>query len=815
MSNSSLSENFLDNTTTAFKSVVQGAVNFSKENNLNYVATEFFIAAMLKEKGNCRSLLETYGVVPTRYFVKVKEFFSYGYSQAGFTPKAKRILQNSWEIAHNRAGAAYTSPEHLLLAILECDCVATTIISELTTDFNGLLKDATAAACFGSINASNPSLDFKQSVESLEQPLDLTPIENYGVDLTKLAIKGRLDPVIGRDKEIDRLIQTLSRRLKSNPLLIGEPGVGKSAAVEGLAQKIVKGEVPLTLKNKTIFSLDLSSVVAGAKYKGEFEERFKAVLKFVEDNPSLILFIDEIHTLVSSTDMAGAGDILKPALARGDIKLIGATTVSEYRKYIEKDAALERRFQVVTLDEPKTDDCVEIIKGLRDKFEAHHRIEITDEAIKAAVTLSERYIPDRFLPDKAIDLIDEAAAKERLIIDTPPETLRNKERQVTQLTADKEYMLSIGEDVADVEERLNALKEEIEDVKRSDKKRRNRARPFIDGENVAKIISEMTGIPTAKLTQTEAQKLLLLEDLLHKRVIGQEDAVTAVSQAVRRAMTCVKDPNHPIGSFIFVGPTGVGKTELSKALAEALFGDENMLVRIDMSEYMESASINKLIGSPPGYVGYEEEGQLTEKIRRKPYSVVLFDEIEKAHADVFNIMLQLLDEGRLTDSKGRLVDFKNTVVIMTSNEGAKEALEKSRAIGFGGVSAAQENEAVKEKINTALKAKFRPEFLNRIDEIVIFRKLTLEECGKICDIQCENLKKRMLSMNVRIEFESSARDLILEKGYDEDYGARPLKRAISSLVETPLSGMIISNDIRPGNKVKVIADEGEIDFIVE
>lgn len=816
--------------TSKYIQILKEAKELALKYNVKYVATEFIVGAMLKGCGKISETLESFGVTPLSYYPRLKDSIDNNYSREGYTARTKATINYSEQIASSM-GCDFIAPEHLLLAILEnYDCYGAIIIDSIVTNYPLLLSEVKKLVndlrkkpenVFNEPNKSfarqnGDSLNFnrsdnKVSEESIQSVSTPSELDAFGVNLTEMARLNKLDPVIGRDSEIKRVIETLSRRIKSNPLLIGEPGVGKTAVIEGLALKIAQGDVPASLKDKIVFSLDLNSIIAGAKYRGEFEERFKSAIGFAREN-GVILFIDEIHTILSGQNNYAVADILKPYLARGELRVIGATTIGEYNKYIEKDPALERRFLIVKVDPPKIDDCIEILKGLRDKFEAHHGIEITDSAIKSAVVMSERYITNRFLPDKAIDLIDEAAAKERLLYDTPPETVVEKETQLKSLTIDRNYSLSSGNDYRDLDDKIESLKAEIAEIKRADVRRKNHDNPYIDEESVAKVVSELTGIPVSKLTESESQKLMNFENILHKRVIGQDDAVGAVSRAIRRSVTVIKDPKKPIGSFIFVGPTGVGKTELSKALAEAIFGDENMLIRIDMSEYMEKASVAKLIGAPPGYVGYDEEGQLTGKVRMKPYSVILFDEIEKAHPDVFNIMLQLLDDGRLTDSKGRTVDFKNTVIIMTSNEGASSVSHVSK-IGFG--EDLNEAENVKNTIYDALKRRFRPEFLNRVDEIVVFRKLTMEECGKICDLQLDALKKRMASINVCLEFSDDAKRLILSKGYDKEYGARPLKRQITNLVETPLSDMIIKGDLRSDQKVRVIDDEGQIDFIVE
>ena len=590
-------------------------------------------------------------------------------------------------------------------------------------------------------------------------------------------------------------------------MLIGEPGTGKSAVVEGLAIRIARGNVPLPLKGKKIFSLDMAAVVAGAKYHGEFEERFKAILDFVKEHENVILFIDEIHTLVSGDrgGDSGAAEILKPAMARGDIKLIGATTIAEYRKYLEKDPALERRFQTILVEPPSVEDSIKIMKGLQNKFEAHHKVDITDEAISAAANLSDRYISDKFLPDKAIDLIDEACARARLAADAPAEDVRGKESELRSTIREYDYAAASGKDVKLLAEKIKKLNSELDDLYDRELKRRAHENAFIDAEDIAKVVEERTGIPVARLTESETEKLMRLEDELHKRVIGQNNAVKAVSRAIRRAMSGIKDPSRPIGTFLFVGPTGVGKTELTKALAEALFGDEDMLIRIDMSEYMEKNSVNKLIGAPPGFVGYEEEGQLTEKVRRKPYSVVLFDEVEKAHSDVFNIMLQIFDDGRLTDSKGRTVDFKNTVIIMTSNAGASKIADESNDF--------DDEEGLRERVNFALRKTFKPEFLNRIDDIIVFEKLSREECRAIVTIILDNLRARLAKMGISFTYDEALEEVILDSGFNNEYGARPLKRTVRKLVEDPLSEKLILGEVKKNGRVRATAENGEIEFI--
>ena len=820
-------------TTSAFQNIFRCAVNRAERYGVVYVATEFLLGAFYDTDNSCKAVLKRYGASKELVDIKIRENVDASYDKKGFTTSVKTVSGYAEDLAIQYK-CPFVAPEHLLLAILSTSCIARNIVAGLVPNFNGLVNEIRQMVT----DLTNSAL---QRAKATQEPQEEKPIiprgriinhytnqsnagdvdgeepENvllqFAVDLTEKARLNRLDPVIGRDKEIDRVIQTLSRRHKSNPLLIGEPGVGKSAVIEGLAQRIVSGAVPDSLLGKRLYSLDIASIIAGAKFKGQFEERLKSAIDYVKSSGNVILFIDEIHTIVNTGDGMGTGDILKPELARGDLQVIGATTTSEYVKYIEKDPALERRFHVITLDPPSPEDCIKILEGLRDKFEAHHGVAITDSAIKAAVELSQRYIPDRFLPDKAIDLIDEAAARERMLVDSPSTILTSKKRQLQQLEADKMYSEIQGSALNELDKKISQVQAEIQEVLRCEDKVRKYDRSFIDEENIAKAISEMTGIPVSRLTESQEQKLKNLEKILAKRLIGQEEAVKAVASTIRRARTVMKDPNKPGGSFIFVGPTGVGKTELSKALAEALFGDQDSLIRIDMSEYMESASVSRLIGAPPGYVGYGEESQLADKVRRKPYSVVLFDEIEKACSDVFNIMLQILDDGRLTDGKGHTVDFKNTIIILTSNEGASLVGAKKSSIGFGQEQNQAENE--REIILNALKKKFRPEFLNRIEDIVVFRKLSREECGKIMDLTFDSLRKRLSAMQVSLVVSDSAKELLLDIGYSPEYGARELKRAITHHVENQLSSLIISKDVKQGNQVKLINDNGEIDFVIK
>ena len=646
-------------------------------------------------------------------------------------------------------------------------------------------------------------------------------LDSYSRNLTQMALDGKLDPVIGREHEIQRVIQILSRRTKNNPCLIGEPGVGKTAVVEGLAQRIAAGDVPDTIADKRVMTLDLSGMVAGSKYRGEFEERIKKVIAEVVEAKDVLLFIDEIHTIIGAGGAEGALDasnILKPSLARGELQLIGATTINEYRKYIEKDSALERRFQPVTVDEPSEEESIAILKGLRSRYEEHHRVEITDAALEAAVKLSSRYINDRFLPDKAIDLIDEAASKVRLSNYTKPSKIKDYEAQIDDLEEEKESAIrdEAYEKAGDIKKKQEKLKEKIRLTLEKWEKEKE-TRKLVVGENeVADVVAGWTKIPVKKLAQEESERLKNLEGILHERVVGQEEAVTAVSKAIRRGRIGLKDPKRPIGSFLFLGPTGVGKTELSKALAEAMFGTESSLIRVDMSEYMEKHSVSKMIGSPPGYVGYEEGGQLSEKVRRNPYSVILFDEIEKAHPDVFNILLQVLDDGHITDAQGRKIDFKNTIIIMTSNAGAENIIAPKR-LGFGvATDAKADHEFMKGRVMEEVKRLFKPEFLNRIDEIIVFHQLTKEHMKGIADIMLRGIEKRSKEqLGITLTVNEAAKDLLIDKGYDDKYGARPLRRTIQSLLEDKMAEEILDGKLKKGVNVEVDCEEGKLTFTVK
>ena len=715
-----------------------------------------------------------------------------------------------------RAGSSYVGTEHILLAIVsESDSYATSILRKL-----GVSSNAIADAVAGGLQKGASEAQFSGMENGYPQGKDEggSALEKFGRDLTKAAKNGEIDPVIGREKEIQRVIQILSRRTKNNPVLIGEPGVGKTAVAEGLALEIANGNVPEILRDKKVVSLDLTGMIAGAKYRGDFEERIKSAIDEVKKSKDTILFIDELHTIVGAGSAEGSADaanILKPSLARGDFQVIGATTINEYRKYIEKDAALERRFQPVKVGEPTKEQAVEILKGLRDSYEAHHKVRITNEAIEAAVNLSSRYIADRYLPDKAIDLIDEGASKVKLKGLTSPPDIKSLEELIDKLEQEKASAINEQdfERAAKLRDEQKNVQSQLDTAKKEWYESRENRNGEVTPEVIAEIVSEWTGIPVVQLTKEESERLLNLEKELHERVVGQDEAVSSIAKAIRRGRVGLKDPKRPIGSFIFLGPTGVGKTELSKALAAAMFGDENAMLRIDMSEYMEKHTVSRLVGSPPGYVGFDEGGQLTEKVRRKPYSVILFDEIEKAHPDVFNILLQILDDGRLTDSQGRTVDFKNTVIIMTSNIGAKLLTENHSSLGFtDDNSENKETENTKELVLGELKKAFRPEFLNRIDDIIVFDRLSKDEIKEIAVKMLAGLKKRLSDMEIEIEFTDEAISAIADKGFDEIYGARPLRRAITSDIEDPLSEKMLDGSVKANSKVKCDFADGEFTF---
>ena len=790
------------------------------------VGSEHLLLGLLSRRDSIAAkLLAKHGITYENFYDKIVRNDGRGdesEENVDMSPRAKRIIENSGAEALATA-QNYIGTEHILMAILhESDCVAVKLLLEENVDLDALYAQTSAVACGFEPSGFTGGSDApkKGQGEKKEPSSDKTPtLDQYGNDLTAAAREGKLDPVIGRENEMQRVIQILSRRTKNNPCLIGEPGVGKTAVAEGLAEKIVSGEVPDTIRGKRVVALDLSGMIAGAKYRGEFEERIKSVMAEVKKAGNVILFIDEIHTLIGAGSAEGAIDaanILKPALSRGEIQVIGATTIAEYRKYIEKDAALERRFQSVMVGEPSREEAVRILYGLRDKYEAHHRVKITDEAIRAAVELSARYIADRYLPDKAIDLIDEAASKKRISEITAPAELRSTEEEIKKLSAEKsEYVRTQEfEKAAQVRNREKELREKLENDKKDWEEKKRQSYPSIGEEDIADVVTAWTSIPVAKLAKEESEKLLHLDELLKKRVIGQDEAVSTVARAIRRGRTGLSDPKRPQGSFIFCGPTGVGKTELSKALAEALFGDENAIVRFDMSEYMEKHSVSKLIGSPPGYVGYDEAGQLTEKIRRKPYSVVLFDEIEKAHPDVFNILLQILEDGMLTDSHGRRVDFKNTVVIMTSNLGYS-GVEAPKKLGFvTETDKDAENERERRKVLDALKGYFRPEFLNRVDEIVVFHKLSDEDIRKIARLMLTDVAKRVEELGISLSFTDGVVAELAKEGFDEVYGARPLRRAIQRKIEDGLSVELLESRIAKGDRVTASLEDGKIVYRV-
>lgn len=733
----------------------------------------------------------------------------------GYTPRVRKILENASKEA-TRFQSELIGTEHILIAILkETESVAARLLNTIGVTIKKIYVDTLVAM---GEDANSYREDFQNGKVRGKDKKSTQTLDQYSRDLTELAKNGKLDPVIGREEEIKRVIQILSRRTKNNPCLIGEPGVGKTAIAEGLAARIVQGDVPETIKGKRLLTLDLSGMVAGSKYRGEFEERIKRVISEVKSAGNVLLFLDELHTIIGAGGAEGAIDasnILKPSLARGEIQLIGATTLEEYRKYIEKDAALERRFQPVKVEEPTEQEAVLILNGLRSKYEEHHKVTITDEAVEAAVKLSKRYINDRYLPDKAIDLIDEAASKARLKVYVMPEVIKKTEEELKELEKQKEEAIKreAYEEAGAIKKKQIRKKERLGKLTEQWEEDQNNSELIVGEEEVADVVSMWTKIPLQKIAQAESERLLQLESMLHNRVVGQEEAVTSVARAIRRGRVGLKDPNRPIGSFLFLGPTGVGKTELSKALADAMFGSESALIRVDMSEFMEKHTVSKLIGSPPGYVGYDEGGHLSEKVRRNPYSVVLFDEVEKAHPDVFNVLLQVLDDGHITDSTGRVVDFKNTVIIMTSNAGA-ENIVAPKMLGFTSVSdEKQSHENMKSKVMDEVKRIFKPEFINRIDEIIVFHTLNREQIAQIVDIMMNTVNKRTLEqMKLSIELDEAAKNYILDKGYDSKYGARPLRRAIQNELEDKLAELILEGTIKSGNKVRVTVKDGKLSF---
>ncbi|ADV95016.1 ATP-dependent protease ATP-binding subunit ClpC [Bacillus subtilis] len=778
----------------------------------NNIGTEHILLGLVREgEGIAAKALQALGLGSDKIQKEVESLIGRGQEMSQtihYTPRAKKVIELSMDEAR-KLGHSYVGTEHILLGLIrEGEGVAARVLNNLGVSLNkarqqvlqllGSNETGSSAAGTNS-NANTPTLD------------------SLARDLTAIAKEDSLDPVIGRSKEIQRVIEVLSRRTKNNPVLIGEPGVGKTAVAEGLAQQIINNEVPEILRDKRVMTLDMGTVVAGTKYRGEFEDRLKKVMDEIRQAGNIILFIDELHTLIGAGGAEGAIDasnILKPSLARGELQCIGATTLDEYRKYIEKDAALERRFQPIQVDQPSVDESIQILQGLRDRYEAHHRVSITDDAIEAAVKLSDRYISDRFLPDKAIDLIDEAGSKVRLRSFTTPPNLKELEQKLDEVRKEKDAAVQSQEfeKAASLRDTEQRLREQVEDTKKSWKEKQGQENSEVTVDDIAMVVSSWTGVPVSKIAQTETDKLLNMENILHSRVIGQDEAVVAVAKAVRRARAGLKDPKRPIGSFIFLGPTGVGKTELARALAESIFGDEESMIRIDMSEYMEKHSTSRLVGSPPGYVGYDEGGQLTEKVRRKPYSVVLLDEIEKAHPDVFNILLQVLEDGRLTDSKGRTVDFRNTILIMTSNVGASE-LKRNKYVGFNVQDETQNHKDMKDKVMGELKRAFRPEFINRIDEIIVFHSLEKKHLTEIVSLMSDQLTKRLKEQDLSIELTDAAKAKVAEEGVDLEYGARPLRRAIQKHVEDRLSEELLRGNIHKGQHIVLDVEDGE--FVVK
>ena len=787
----------------------------------NYVGTEHILLGLLKTKGVASEVLQENGVETEKIQQLIEELLSVGHvatviGQAEFTPRAQSVIEKSVAEAE-RLGSAVAGTEHILIALLkENDCVAVRVLNTKGINVQKLYIDVLTATGQDVTSAKNEYMMQRGKRGKSATPM----LDQYSRDLTEYAKEGKLDPVVGRDKEITRLVEILSRRTKNNPCLVGEPGVGKTAVVEGLAQKIISGDIPENIQNKRVLTLDLSGMVAGSKYRGEFEERIKRAIKEVMVSGNVLLFIDEIHTIIGAGGADGAIDaanILKPSLARGELQLIGATTREEYRKYIEKDAALERRFQPVEVNEPDTEETIAILNGLKDRYEEHHKVEITADAIVSAVNMTERYVNDRFLPDKAIDVIDEAAARAGLSKFVPSPEIRLLEEENIKFDKEKEDAIRKGdfELAGEIKRKQSANAAKIKSLRKNREDIKDGGVPKVTENEVAAVIASWTKIPVQKLKEEETERLRKLEEILHKRVIGQEEAVKAVSKAVRRGRVGLKDPNRPIGSFLFLGPTGVGKTELSKALAEAVFGRESEIIRVDMSEYMEKHSVSKMIGSPPGYVGYEDGGQLSEKVRRHPYSVILFDEIEKAHSDVFNILLQILEDGHVTDAQGRKVSFKNTIIIMTSNAGAQQIIAPKH-LGFG---VAEDEQAdykkMKSSVMEEIKRIFKPEFINRIDEILVFHVLTKENIKDIVRILLASLNKRtMAQMNISLEVSEAAVEYIAKSGFDKNYGARPIRRAIQTKIEDEIADRLLSREIKAGDKIAIDCIDENINFCV-
>ncbi len=837
---------YISNFSDHLREAISIAEEVSKRFQCSYIGREHILYGMMRvEQSAAGKLLLQMGANAEECYKKLKHIADHESRIVGFTPDTKNAFERAIEYSMvDNAYKPLTGTEHMLLVILNAEnCIAYRILQMQGLNIPLLIRKTEAligpakeeqeeiypeerrSPFYGQSRAETAKREpmaprEEQNSASLSRAEAISDM--YGTDLTRKAREGKLDPVIGRRAEIEKVIQILSRRTKNNPVLIGEPGVGKSAVVEGLAQEIVSGNVPEILREKSVFSLNLTGLLAGARYRGDFEERLKKIIDTIVSRKDIILFIDEIHMIVgagsSSENAMDASNILKPMLARGELQTVGATTVEEYRKFIEKDSALERRFTPIYVEQPSVEDTVAILQGLRDKYEAHHNVSITDEAIETAAKLSDRYIPDRYLPDKAIDLIDEAASRERLRSYIGPSGLHELEDKIDRTVIEQKKAVKWQDfsRAAELAEQIEALRKQAGALKEEWSNNRNAKRLSIGSDEIAEIVSSWTGIPVLRLTEEESERLINLEEELHRRIVGQDEAVSTVAKAIRRARAGLKDPEKPIGSFIFVGPTGVGKTDLCKALAENLFGDERMMIRLDMSEYMEKYSVSKLIGAPPGYVGYEDNqgGQLTERIRSKPYSVLLLDEIEKAHPDVFNVLLQILDDGRLTDSRGRVVSFKNTVIIMTSNVGAHQVKEVG-VLGFRTEEEESEYEKMREQINDALKAQFRPEFLNRIDDIIIFHKLTKEDAVRICEKMLIDLQKRLKTQGVSVKVSARARSRLVDEGYNEEFGARPLKRVIRKLVEDRLSEELIRGSIPMGSTVIVDEEGGELIFTEE
>lgn len=799
---------------------IQFSANTAEELKHNYIGTEHILLGLLKEEeGIAGKVLNQHGVTAEKVEKLVSQLIGSGNVEVAdvvdYTPRSKRIL----ELSHREAlrfQAQAIGTEHLLIALLrESDCVAVRLLTTIGVNIQKLYSDIIAAMGLDSAAVKNEFSGKGTRGRSGTETLD-----QYSRDLTQMAKEGKLDPVIGRQEEIQRVVQILSRRTKNNPCLIGEPGVGKTAIAEGLASKIVEGNIPETIKDKRVLTLDLSAMVAGSKYRGEFEERIKRVISEVKEDGNVLLFIDEIHTIIGAGGAEGAIDasnILKPSLARGEIQIIGATTLEEYRKYIEKDAALERRFQPVVIDEPSEAEAIEILKGLRSAYEEHHHVKITDAALEAAVKMSARYINDRFLPDKAIDLIDEASSKVRLSTFTASPEMKDIENRIQELEEEKEAAIKeeAYEKAGEIKKQQQELRERLVSLNSEWERNKKEVQLVVDENEIADIVSNWTKIPVKKLEEEESQRLMNLENILHQRVVGQDEAVVAVSKAIRRGRVGLKDPKRPIGSFLFLGPTGVGKTELSKALAEAMFGREDAMIRVDMSEYMEKHSVSKLIGSPPGYVGYDEGGQLSEKIRRNPYSVILFDEVEKAHPDVFNILLQVLDDGHITDAQGRKVNFKNTVIIMTSNAGAANIISPKK-LGFNTrEDEGEDYKRMKEGVMAEVKRIFKPEFLNRIDDIIVFHALTKDNIKQIVKIMLNTISKRTKSqLNIDINVDEEVINHLSEIGFDQKYGARPLRRSIQTEIEDKLAEEILDGRLKKGDHVNLTLNNKQINFSV-